>query len=123
MSSQIRTIGLVVAAVIVFGSGIWLTRAGRPYGGVLLDVHKLVDLAAAIVIGIAVYQSNQARPLSVLEWALLAVAASLFVATLATGGVSSAMAEPPAWALWSHRIGSWAAGALVLAGVLLLGAR
>jgi hypothetical protein len=122
-AAQWRTAGLLVSAVVVFGSGIWLTRAGRPYGVGLTTVHKLVDLAAVIVIGVMVYQSHRASPLSMSEWVVVGLAAVLAIAAFATGGVLSASEDAPAWALWIHRVGSWFAGVLALASVYVVGRR
>jgi hypothetical protein len=118
-----RAIGLVVAAVIVLASGIWLTRSGRPYGGLLLNVHKLVDLAAVVVIGIAVYQANRVAPLSPAELLVIGGAAILVIATFASGGVISGMQAPPVAVLWIHRIGSWVAAALAAASAYLVAVR
>lgn len=119
-SDALRSVGLAVAAVIVLGTGIVLTRAGRPYGPLLLNVHKLVDLGAVVFIGVIAYQTNRTTPLPSSTWLILAVAAALVVLTFATGGVVSGMREAPAWALWVHRIGSWVAAALAAASVYLL---
>ncbi|MHB1341324.1 MAG: hypothetical protein ACYC77_09140 [Coriobacteriia bacterium] len=120
MTPAVRAIALAVAAAIVFGSGIWLTRAGRPYSIGPLTVHKLVDLAAVVVIGMAVYQAHRASPLSALEWAVAGAAAVLTVAVFATGGVLSATENAPAWTLWLHRVGSWIAGVLALSSVYIV---
>ncbi len=117
-----RAAGLVAAAVVVFGSGIWLTAVGRPYSTAVTTVHKLVDLAAVIVIGVMVYQANRAAPLSALEWTVIGAAAVLVVATFASGGVVSASSDPPAWAVLVHRVAPWLAGIAAGAGVYLVSA-
>lgn len=122
-SGQARTIGLLVAAAIVMGSGIWLTRSGKPYGAALLNIHKLIDLAAVVVVGVVVYQANRAAPLAGLEWAAVGAAALLVIATFASGGVISGMESPPASVLWLHRVGSWVAAALVAAAAYLMATR
>ncbi len=116
----VRALGLVVAAVIVIASGIWLTRSGRPYGAVPLNIHKLVDLAAVAIIGIAVGQANRAAPLSTAEWLVIGGAAVFVVASFASGGVISGMQSPPAAVLWLHRVGSWIAAALAAATAYLV---
>ncbi len=122
-TAQLRTVGLLLAAAVIFASGIWLTRTGRPYGVVLMTVHKLVDLAAVIVIGVMVYQAHLAAPLSTLEWAASGLAALLTIATFSTGGVVSASEGAPGWVLWVHRVGSWFAGVVAFASVYLVGRR
>jgi hypothetical protein len=122
-AAQLRTVGFLLSAVLIFGSGIWLTRAGRPYGVGVTTVHKLVDLAVVIAIGVMVLQAHRAVPLSAFEWTVIGLAAVLAIATFATGGVLSASEGAPTWVLWVHRAGSWFAGALALASVYVIGRR
>lgn len=123
MNAATRSVALAVAAVVVLASGVWLTRAGRPHSGLLLNVHKLVDLAAVVVIGVAAYQAHRAAPLSAMEWSVLAAAAFFVIAAFASGGVVSAMQAPPVAVLWLHRVGSWGCAGLLGACVYLLAAR
>jgi hypothetical protein len=85
-TTQLRVIGLLVATVVIFGSGVWFTRAGRPYGVALQTVHKLVALAGLFA-----------------------------VATFASGGVVSASETAPVWVLWLHRVAPWFGGVLAAA--------
>lgn len=118
-TSTLRVAGLLVSGVVIFGTGIMLTRAGRPYGTAVLTVHKLVDLAAVVVIGVMVYRANRAVPLSAVEWAIVLAAALLTIATFATGGLVSASENPPEWAVRLHRIAPWVAGLLAAASAYI----
>lgn len=111
----LRLIAVAIGLAVVVASGIWLTQAGRPYGGLLINVHKLVDLAVVVVIGIAAYQASKAASLSGGMWTLLGVAIVAVVVALVSGGVVSGMKDAPASALWIHRVGSWLAVALTAA--------
>lgn len=104
MTPQLRILGLIGAVVIVVITGLWLTRSGRPYSSALLNIHKLVALAAVIAIGVLAYRANAASALQVLELAVLGLAALLVIASFASGGVVSTMKAPPAWVSWVHRI-------------------
>ena len=108
-SSQLPPIGLALAAVVVFGSGFWLSRAGRPYGPASLNVHKLVDLAAVIVLGVMVCRASRVSLLSAGEWLTVTLTGALFVALFATGAVSSAAEAPPKWVVRLHHLAPWAA--------------
>jgi hypothetical protein len=119
-ADAIRSIGLAAAAAIVLATGVWLTSSGRPYGSLLVNVHKLVDLGAVIAIGVIAYQANKAAPFSAMEWAALALTAVLVVAAFATGGVVTGMPSAPSAALWAHRIGSWLAAAMAAVSAWLL---
>jgi hypothetical protein len=109
-----QIIGLAVATGIVAVSGVVMTRAGRPYSAVVLNVHKLIDLAAAAVVGVGVYRIHRQTGLPGGVWALVISAGVLFIATLATGGFLSASKSAPGWALRVHRVGSWVAAAALL---------
>ncbi len=110
---QLRVPGLALGAIVVLAAGVWLTQAGRPYGVGLMTVHKLVALAAVVVIGVMVWQASRIAPLSGTEIAVVALAALSVVAAFASGAVASAAAAaPPAWVLWTHRTVPWAAAIL-----------
>jgi hypothetical protein len=120
---QLLTIGLLLSAAVVFGSGIWLARGGRPYGVGLTTVHKLVDLAAVVVIGTMVFQAHRASPLPMVEWVVVGLAALFSIAGFITGGLVSARETIPNSVLWLHRVGSWLAGILAIVCVLMVGPR
>ena len=107
--TSVAALGLAAAAVVVVSTGIFLTRAGRPFSTLLLNVHKLVDLAALIALGVLVSRVARSDPLSGAQWMGVGVAGALCVAALVTGGVVSANDSAPPWVVWTHRVGSWAA--------------
>jgi len=111
----VRTIGFSSAAIVVIGTGVWLTRSGWPFGTVLLNTHKLIALAAVIFLGVLVYRAANVAPLSATDWAVVVAAGLLCAASFASGGVVSAIQSAPAWVSWVHRIGTWfAVGAVGL---------
>ncbi len=107
MSPLIRGAGLALAAAVVIATGFWLARAGRPYGTLLLNVHKLVDLGAVVFIGWSVYGASRSAPLPGALWAAAAVASVCTIAAFATGGVVSANATAPGWVARMHGVGAW----------------
>jgi len=119
----IKGIALALAAAVVLATGVRLTRSGKPYSAVLLNVHKLVDLAAVIVIGIAVYGANGAAPFSAAEWLVIVATAVLVITAFASGGVISGVQQPPVAVVWVHRIGSFAAALLAAASTYLVASR
>jgi len=115
--------GLVFVVAVVFGTGSALTRSGRPFGTVLLTIHKLVAHAAVVAVGVLAYQQGRVAPFSALEWSATAVAGLLYVVSFASGVAVSAKHDAPAWVVRAHRIGSWLAGVAVTAVVYLLATR
>jgi hypothetical protein len=104
-TTQVRLLAAGALFLIVFLSGIWLTHNGRPYNGWIVNFHKLLSLAAFILLVSAVYLLHQASPLD--GWRILAVAVSglLIVATIILGGLST-IENPsiPFTIVWVHRI-------------------
>jgi len=115
-----RLIALAAGALVVYATGVVLTARGRPYATGLQTVHKLLALAVLVVVGLMAYRANQVTPLDSQAWTLLAVAGVLWVASIATGGVVSARAEPSAAALWLHRVLPWVAGLVAAYSVMLV---
>ena len=116
-ADQLRVVVFLCSAAVVTVSGYVLTRKGRPYHSLLLNVHKLVDLAAVIVTGLMVYRAGQSGVLLGADWVFAALAAAVFAALFASGGIVSAMETPPTWVLRLHRLAPWPA--VVLAGVMV----
>ena len=105
--TAIHTIGLAAAAVIIYVTGVWLTRSGRPFNAVLLTVHKLLSLAFLIFFGVLVYNAS---PLTFFDWTFVVSAAVLSIVSFTSGGVLTVLEKAPSWAIWSHRIGVWLNG-------------
>lgn len=107
--SAVTHVGLGVGALVICASGVWLTRAGRPFSTATLTVHKLVALACVVVVAVLAWRVGRATSLSAGEWAGIAAAVVLCVAAFVSGGVASAMEPAPASVVWAHRVGSWLA--------------
>jgi hypothetical protein len=100
----LAAVGLCFLVIVV--SGIWLSRSGRPLNGIVLTVHKLVALAAAIYVVITIYHTYQATGLGGLALAAGVIAGLLFLGTGATGGALSTDKAMPAAVLRLHQFGS-----------------
>lgn len=89
--------------LLIFVLGYTLSRAGKPYPGLLFNLHKLIALAVLVLLVYTAARAHQAAPLGPLPVALTALAVLFFVATIATGGlVSTAKTIQPAPLL--HRL-------------------
>ncbi len=103
IQSKIVATGLLF--VFIFGSGVWLSNSGKPLNVGLLTVHKLVSLAAVVLIGMTVYQVNSLAKVGSVEIGAVAVTALLFVLTVATGGLLSTGKPAQAAVLTAHKVG------------------
>ena len=81
--SKFLTPGIVF--LLTLGFGLWLSLAGRPYNGLLFNVHKLAALGAVILAGIQLYQLM--KGLSPQGWliALIVIAVLCVLALFASG--------------------------------------
>jgi len=82
-------VGVGLAFVLIFFSGILLWRSGKPYSTALFTIHKLVGIAGGVWLGVLVYQANNAAPLEPGAIAGVVVTVLLFVITVAAGGLLS----------------------------------
>jgi hypothetical protein len=114
-----------IAFILTVVLGIWLGSAGKPYNGILFNVHKLLALGAVVAAGVQVAGLLRAAstplPLPII---LLAVAALSVVALFASGALMSAdkldYAPMRAGLIWPD--GSWAfPSVLVVPGCLMEG--
>ncbi len=70
----------------------------------LLSVHKLVALAAVVIIAVIFYQANKAIKLPAQELIILVITSLLILVTFISGGLLSTEKEMPTWILGLHRI-------------------
>lgn len=101
---QVRVVGVALALLLILVSGILVSRKGKPYNTALFTVHKLVGLAAGVLLAVTVYQAHQAAPLGVVEVSAVVATVLLFAATVAAGGLLSVDKEAPAAALKLHQV-------------------
>ena len=114
-SGVLRVVGMIVGLGLVLGTGYGLSRAGRPYGALLLNAHKLVGLAMLVFIVWRSIALHRAAALASGLWIVASLAALALVVLLGTGGVLSAAASPPAVVRWLHKVVPYVA--VVLSGV------
>jgi phosphoglycerol transferase MdoB-like AlkP superfamily enzyme len=83
--SKFTAPGMGLALTIAFG--FWLSRLGKPYNGILFNVHKLIALAVVVLAGIQISKMTDlaASPLLI----VLIVVGLCVVALFASGALMS----------------------------------
>mgnify|MGYP000471753022 CR=1 FL=1 len=76
--------------ILTLAFGFWLSRSGKPYNGLLFNLHKLVALAAVIVAVVQLAGILKGADLPALSIALLALAALGVVSLFVSGALMSA---------------------------------
>ena len=103
-TNQLRLVGAGLFFLFIFLSGFWLSRSGKPYSAIILTIHKLISLAAVVLLGITIYRTNQAATLSTIELLAAIVTGLFFPGTIITGGLLSIDKIMPAIILRLHQI-------------------
>lgn len=104
-----------LALLLTVGLGLWLSQTGKPYNGLLFNVHKLLALGAVVLGGVAAsrllrgFETPAPLPL------VLAGAALLIVALFASGALMSMNKLDYTLTLTAHRVSSLALAAAVIA--------
>ena len=104
MNAVVRAIVAGIFFLLIFGSGIWLSRTGRPLNVGISTLHKLISLAAGIFLLVTINQRNQVIPLSTTEWIAIVVTGLCFLGTVASGGFLSSDKPMPVAVLRAHQI-------------------
>lgn len=77
----------VFLLTLVFG--LWLSRRGKPYNGILFNLHKLIALAAAVLTAVQVYGLLKAAHPQALPSVLCVLVGLAVVALFVTGALLS----------------------------------
>ena len=102
-ATQARLVVTGALLAVLLLSGLWTSRAGKPYKTFPFTIHKLAGLAAGILLAVIVYKTHQAAPLSPTEIAAIAVTVLFFVGAVAAGGMLSANEQAPTIILRLHQ--------------------
>jgi hypothetical protein len=101
MNTSVRAIIAGVLFLLIFLSGIWLSRTGRPLNVGISTLHKLISLVAGIFMLVTIYQRSRVIPLNTIEWVAIVVTGLCFLGTVASGGFLSSEEPMP---IAVHRI-------------------
>jgi uncharacterized membrane protein YGL010W len=101
VNPNLRTALLFVVIVL---SGFWLSRSGKPYNGLVLAIHKLISLAAVVLLVTTMVQSNRAGALSAPALIAGVVTGLFFLSLIATGGLLSSELQTPAVVSKLHQV-------------------
>jgi len=94
-TNQVRVVSMGAGFLIMFLSGFWLSRTGKPYGTFIFTIHKLIGVGIGILLFISVRQMHQTASLSPVEITAVAVTVLFFVATVTTGSLLSIPVSKP----------------------------
>ena len=122
---NVISITKIVAAsflgVFTLISGMILTGAGRPLNSVYFNIHKIIAVVMIVLLAvITVPLIKTGSTLSRIQVLVIAAAAALFIALVATGGMLSFERSWPAVVLRIHQIAPLLSLGFSSAGIYLL---
>lgn len=104
MNDPLTLLAIIALFVLVFVLGFVLQRRDRPHNVLLLTAHKLLALAALILMILTVIRINRATPLDAAALIAAAATAVFFVVAIISGGLVSTDKPAPPIALLLHRV-------------------
>ena len=107
-----------MAFVLTVILGFWLSRLGKPYHQVVFNFHKLIALAAVVMVGVEFsnwFKSGEVQP----EWILLVVLIAIMTIILFASGALLSLEKLDYKLL--HLLHRIAPVGLVLLGVWMVG--
>ena len=105
---------------LTLSSGVWLSSGGKPYNGILFNVHKLIALGVVVVAVIQFVQVFKDTSPQAVGIALLVLGGVCAVALFATGALMSMGKLDYTVTLTIHRIASVVMVVAMAAVVFLL---
>ena len=115
----LRSAGACAIYLFIFISGFSLSRSGKPYNGIVFNLHKLIALALVVVFAVILYRTV---PLSAGDFIAGAAAAVFFLGLFITGGLASIDKRMPGIVLRLHHIFPYLAVLSTAIGLYFLGA-
>ena len=112
-----------VLFILTLGFGFWLSRSGKPYNGLIFNIHKLIALAAVVVTAIQAFKALKIGLTQPILIGLLIVIGLCAVALFVTGALTSANKATGRATLTIHRIAPLLAALAALGALYLLGGR
>ena len=87
IASKFITPGIVFLLTLVFG--FWLSHLGKPYNGILFNIHKLIALGAVVAMAIQIYNILKVMEPQSLIVILAILAVICVIALFASGAFMS----------------------------------
>lgn len=115
-----RLVFVAVLFILAIASGFWVVKLGRPLNTGVFTVHKLLALAALVMMITMVRAMAKGAVLSPAAAAAIALTFVLFAAMIATGGMLSFEKEWPGFVKIIHKIVPYVTLAAGAAAVYLL---
>ena len=96
--------GILLLFLMIIATGFWMSSGGKPYNSGIFTLHKLISVAAVVILTVITIKTHRASGLNGYELIAVIVTGILFLGTLVTGGMLSVDKAMPAIVLRMHHI-------------------
>jgi len=103
-TNHFRILYTIAFFLLIFLTGFWLSRGGRPYGILLITVHKLLSVGVVVFLTVVIVRISRTVGLSSAELIAAVITGVFFLGTIATGGLLSAAKPMPTIVHQLHQI-------------------
>ena len=86
--------GIILGFLVIFGTGFFISTTGRPFNTGIFTIHKLIAVAAVVVLSVLAFRTGRASGLTGIELTGVVATGVLFLGTLVTGGMLSVKEMP-----------------------------
>ena len=104
MSVTIGFLAPGILFILTVGFGYWVSRKGKPYNGLLFNIHKLIALGAVVLTAVRIFQMYPLSKFPTNAVFLIAVVVVCVIAMFTTGAVMSIREEKSRLLLVIHQI-------------------
>ena len=99
-----RFIPTAILFLVIIGFGIWVSRLGKPYNGLLFNIHKLIALGVVILTAVRLFRLDPLATFPTTVLILIGLAVIFVIILFATGAVMS-IQDAVKWIFqWIHGI-------------------
>jgi hypothetical protein len=99
-----RVGGAVLFCLVIFLSGFWLSRSGKPYNAIAFNLHKLIAVAAVVFFVITLLRINRVAALNTSELIAGILSSLFFLVLIITGALLSINKPMPAMISKLHHL-------------------
>ncbi len=107
IESRFVVAGLLILFTIL--SGYWVSHSGKPLNVVIFTIHKLIALAAVIVIGVTLYQLRTGTEMRLPLVSAMVLTGLFFLLLFVSGALLSLDKPVQGVVLIYHRVGPYLA--------------
>ena len=120
MDTNLQWILPAILFLVIVGVGFWVSKLGKPYNGLLFNIHKLIALGAVILTGIRIFRLNPLETFPVLAILFITLALVGVIAMFATGAMMSIQDQVKKNPKLVHQISASSIAGAMIAALLSL---